>query len=54
MDENTFYKKYLAKRMKYYQSKPITELTSEEIDEYLLLRDEVFRMFTEVLTNEQR
>lgn len=54
MDEKAFYKKYLAKRMKYYQSKPITELTSEEIDEYLLLRDEVFRMFTEVLTNEQR
>lgn len=54
MDEKAFYKKYLAKRMKYYQSKPITELTSEEIDEYLLMRDEVFRMFTEVLTNEQR
>ena len=45
MDEKAFYKKY-------YQSKPITELTSEEIDEYLLMRDEVFRMFTEVIGGE--
>lgn len=45
MDENTFYKKY-------YQSKPITELTREEVDEYLLMRDVVMRMFTEVIGGE--
>ena len=45
---NYHYQRKLIERYKYFQSKPITELENDEIEEFLNLQKEIPQAFTEI------
>ena len=46
---NSAYLKKLESRLRYFESKPITELERSEIDEYLAIMEEVEEITTPIL-----